>query len=329
MKTRRLGRTQLDVTELGYGTWGLGGDSWRGVDPRAAQRALYHALDAGVTFVDTALSYGDGAAETLVGEVVRDLRARDWAVVATKVPPRGKRWPAPAGAKLEEEFPVDYVTRCVEQSLRNLRAEILVLEQLHVWRDEWLDSPAWPELRGTMERLVREGKVLHWGISANAHEADNAVRILDESIIGTVQVIFNIFDQSAEETLLPRAMERDVGVIARVPLDEGALSGAIDAQTSFPADDFRARYFAGARKAEVAARVDALRPLLGDEAQTMAELALRFCLHRPEVSTVITGMRRREHVDANIAVSDGRTLSSRLLAKLEDHTWSKNWYAEP
>lgn len=326
METRRLGRTGSEVSAIGFGCWGLSGEMWRDTDPEAGRRALYLALESGITLVDTALVYGRGESERIVGEAVRALRATDTVVVASKVPPANDRWPARAGTALERVFPDAHVTRSVEQSLRNLRIEAIPLVQLHVWLDEWLDGSYWPALRGCLERLVREGKVLHWGISTNDHAPETALRVLDEPIIETVQVVYNLFDRGPEEALFARAAERSVGVIARCPFDEGALTGAIGPDSRFPPDDFRSRYFKDDRPAQVADRVDRLRPLLGDEARTLAELALRFALSRPEVSTVIPGMRKVEHVRSNIAAGDGRRLTARLLDELAGHAWDKNWY---
>lgn len=326
METRQLGRTGREISAIGFGCWGLSAELWRDTDPEVGRRALYLALESGITFVDTALVYGQGESERIVGEVVRALRARDTVVVASKVPPADDRWPARAGSALERVFPDAHVTRSVEQSLRNLRLEAIPLAQLHVWLDEWLDGSYWPALRGCMERLVREGKVLHWGISANDHSPETALRVLDEPVVEAVQVIYNLFDRGAEQALLARAAERSVGVVARCPFDEGALTGAIGPESRFPPGDFRARYFKDDRPAQVAARVDRLRPLLGDEARTLPELALRFALARPEVSTVIPGMRRAEHVLANLVAADGRRLTVRLLEELAGHAWDKNWY---
>jgi len=327
MQTRPLGRTGFAASLIGFGCWGLAGEMWFGSSPASGRQALRVAVDAaGVNFIDTALIYGSGESERIVGEVVRELRARDTALVATKAAPFNGLWPPDPRVPLERVFPIEHVTRSVEQSLRNLRAEVLGVEQLHVWLDDWLDSSYWPELRGCMERLVRAGKVLHWGVSVNDHAPGAALRVLDEPIIETVQVIHNIFDRGAEAELLPRAVERQVGVIARCPFDEGALTGAIGPESRFDAADFRSRYFRGERKAEVAEHVDRLRPLIGDEAGTLTELALRFCLSRPEIATVIPGMRRVEHVRDNAAVGDGRGLSPELLERLAEHAWDKNWY---
>jgi aryl-alcohol dehydrogenase-like predicted oxidoreductase len=341
-----LGRTGLEVSEIGFGSWGLGGDMWRGVDKAEGERAVHAALDLGVTFLDTALEYGDGESERMLAGVLaaRAPGERARVVVATKVPPKNMEWPGRARAALRETFPARHIAACVEKSLSNLRLDALPLVQLHVWHDAWLDSTDWPATRETMGRLASEGKVRHWGVSVNDHAPETALRLLagDGSSrhgepsrdpagatvppIEAAQAIYNIFDRSPERSLFALARERGVGVIARCPFDEGALTGAIRADTTFPRGDWRAVYFRGDRKAEAEARADALRVLLGDEATSLAELALRFCLSRPEVSTVIPGMRRAEHARANAAVADGRALSPALLARLDEHAWEKNWY---
>ncbi len=326
MHSRPLGRTGLEVSAVGFGAWGLAAELWHGVAAGDAEAALRAALDGGCTFVDTALVYGPGVSERLIGAVLRERADRDRVVVASKIPPLDRRWPPDPAVPLEQVFPAWHVVRSVDESLGNLRLDALPVEQLHVWLDDWLDDPTWPELEGAMADLVRAGKVLHWGISANDHAPDTALRALDRPIFESVQVIYNVFDRSPERALFPRAAARQAGVIARVPFDEGALVGAITADSVFDPRDFRSRYFRGERAAEAAARADRLRPLLGEEAETLAELALRFCLSRPEVSTVIPGARRPAHARANMAAADGRSLSPALLARLADHAWDKNWY---
>ena len=326
MHFRPLGRTGLRVSPVGFGAWGLAGELWQGASRAEAEAALGAALDAGCTFIDTALIYGPGVSERTIGAVLRQRGDRDRVVVASKIPPLDRRWPPDPAVPLAQVFPAAHLVRSVEESLVNLGLDALPLEQLHVWLDRWLDDPGWPELARAMEDLVRAGKVRHWGISANDHDPDSALRALDQPLIETVQVIYNIFDRSPERALFPRAAARDAGVIARVPFDEGALVGAISAGAVFDAGDFRSRYFRGERAAQAAERADRLRPLLGAEADTLAELALRFCLSRPEVSTVIPGARRAAHARANMLAGDGRPLSAALLAKLAEHAWDKNWY---
>ena len=322
MKTRRLGRTGIEVSEIGFGAWGLGATMWRGVADEDALGAIHAAVAAGVTFIDTALVYGDGHSEQLIA------KARTNAVVATKVPPLDGAWPAAAASKIADVFPAKHVRASTETSLRNLGSDAIALQQLHVWHDAWLDQPAWATTRREMEKLVAEGKVLHWGISINDHAPETALLALGDPLFETAQVIYNIFDRSPEKDLFALAREKNIGIIVRVPFDEGTLTGAIRPDTQFPEGDWRHRYFRGDRPAEAARRADALIPLLGDQARTLPELALRFVLTRPEVSTVIPGMRTAAHARANAAVSDGRLLDSALDEKLKGHAWSKNWYRD-
>ena len=322
MKTRRLGRTGLDVSEIGFGAWGLGATMWRGVPDDEALAAVRVAVAAGVTFIDTALAYGDGHSERLIA------RARTNAVVATKIPPRNGAWPAAANSKIDDVFPAEHVRTATETSLRNLGVPAIAVQQFHVWHDAWLDQAGWAATRREMEKLVAEGKVRHWGISINDHAPETALRALCDPLFATAQVIYNIFDRSPEKELFALAREKNIGIIVRVPFDEGTLTGAIRPETQFAAGDWRHRYFRGDRRAEAARRADALLPLLGDGARTLPELALRFVLTRPEVSTVIPGMRRAEHARANAAVSDGRLLDSPLLFNLNAHAWTKNWYGD-
>lgn len=321
MQYRRLGRTGMEVSEIGFGAWGIGAGMWRGADDRESLRALHTAADLGVNFFDTALVYGNGHSEELVGRFVKERPERIY--VATKVPPKNRLWPARPGIPLQEVFPADHVIRSVEQSLRNLQMDSVDLLQLHVWNDEWLDQGDW---YAPIERLKRDGLIRFFGVSINDHQPWNALRLIDTGLVDTVQVIFNIFDQSPKEELFPACLEKDVGVIVRVPFDEGALTGKVRRDTSFPPGDFREHYFRGDRKLQVEERVKKLEALLNDEVPTLPELALRFCLSPEAVSTVIPGMRKVEHVRANCAVSDGKRLPENLLRELEKHAWDKNFY---
>jgi len=326
MKTRPLGTTGYEISEIGFGGWGLGGTMWLGAEDAEGRDALVEALGLGVTFFDTALAYGGGHSERTIARVLKEQGARDRVVVATKVPPRNNVWPGDGGKPLREFFPAKHLVACVEKSLRHLEAEALQLEQLHVWHDAWLDDPEWEETYEAMARLKEQGKVLHWGISINDHAPETALRALEDPLFETAQMIYNIYDRSPERALLALAEKKPLGLIARVPFDEGALTGTIHADTVFPDGDWRERYFAGERRAEAARRAEALEEGLGEEADTLPELALRFCLSSAEVTTVIPGMRRTAHVRSNAAVSDGRTLSPAMLSRLEKHAWYKNWY---
>jgi aryl-alcohol dehydrogenase-like predicted oxidoreductase len=324
MKYRTLGRTGCTVSEIGFGAWGIGGAMWRGSDDEAALAALAAAFDVGVTFVDTAFAYGDGHSERLVGRAV--AARREPIVIATKVAPSNRVWPAPAGIPLAAVFAADYVRRSAETSATNLGRPVDLL-QFHVWRDEWLADPEWRKVEVTLSALIATGTVRHVGISNTEHDplsALEAVRRCD--LIESLQVIYNIFDQSPERALLPACLERHVGVIARVPFDEGGLTGTVKPGVVFPPDDWRHRYFRDDRPAEVERHVARLRPVLLKEAATLAEGALRFCLSHDAVHTVIAGMRTAEHARQNCGASDGRKLSPALLKELKQHEWLRNFY---
>src|SRR5467141_483465 len=324
---RKLGATGYVVSELGFGGWGLGGSQWRGVDDGAGREALREAVDQGITFFDTALAYGDGHSERLMGQVLKPEIHAGRVVVATKIPPKNEEWPGKADRRLADVFPARHLAASTEQSLKNLGVEALPLQQLHVWHDAWLDDPQWQASYEQIVRLKREGKVLHWGISINDHAPETALRVLEDPIFETAQVIYNIYDRSPERALFALAKRRALGVIVRVPFDEGALTGQIRSDTVFPAGDWRAEYFAGDRRAEAERRGRALAQVLDDEVETLPELALRFCLSSPRVATVIPGMRRAAHVRQNVAAAVKGKLSPGMLAKLEAHAWEKNWYS--
>jgi len=317
MKYRTLGRTGIEVSEVGYGAWGIGGIQWTGGDDEEARRALNLAIDQGLNFIDTALAYGAGHSERLVGEVARSRSEQIY--IATKIPPKNLQWPARA-VPLEEVFPSDYIVECTEKSLRNLGVETIDLQQLHVWHDNWAERSEWIE---ALLKLRKQGKVRHFGISINDYQPANVIKALRTGHIDTVQVIYNIFEQAPQDELYPVCQELNIGVLARVPFDEGGLTGAIKQDTVFPEDDFRSFFFRGDRKQKVFERVEKMKTLLGDEAATLPELALRFTLSHDAVSTVIPGMRSTKHVVSNIACSDGRKLSPELLERLKAFAWDR------
>ncbi|MFN0109317.1 MAG: aldo/keto reductase [Blastocatellia bacterium] len=317
MNYRTLGRTGINVSEVGYGAWGIGGALWTGGDDDEAKRALNLAIDQGMNFIDTALAYGSGHSERLVGEVAR---ARTEPVaIATKIPPMNMQWPA-QNVPLEEVFPTDYIVKCTETSLRNLGVETIDLQQFHVWRDEWVEQTEWIE---TIAKLRQQGKIRHIGISINDYQPANAIKALRTGQIDAVQVIYNIFEQAPNDELYPVCQELNIGVLARVPFDEGGLTGAITPDSVFPEEDFRSLFFRGDRKQKVFDRVEKLKGLLGAEAASLPELALRYTLSHDAVSTVIPGMRSTRHVESNIACSDGRKLSADLLERLKAFAWDR------
>jgi aryl-alcohol dehydrogenase-like predicted oxidoreductase len=322
MERRRLGRTGLEVSEVGYGAWGIGGSGWLGAKDDESLQALERALDLGVNLIDTALGYGDGHSEELVGQVVRG-RA-ETVRVATKIPPKNGLWPARKGTRAEETFPAEHVRACTETSLRNLGLDTIDVQQFHVWDDDWVDQGDWQE---AIDALKHEGKIRCFGVSINDHEPANALRLVRSGLVDSVQVIFNVFDQSPEDELFPACREHDVGVLARVPLDEGGLTGRITPDTTFPEGDFRARYFRDDRKAEVFERAQAIADDLGIELDELPAVALRYILSSDAVSSVIPGMRSVRNVERNVAVGDGRGLPSEQVERLHAHRWVRNFYA--
>jgi aryl-alcohol dehydrogenase-like predicted oxidoreductase len=321
MNQRTFGRTGLQVSEIGYGAWGIGQSMWLGADDDESLRALNRAVDLGVTMIDTALAYGNGHSEQLVGQVARE---RDEPiVVATKIPPKNMTWPAPAGIDPDEAFPADYVRECTERSLRNLGLDTIDVQQFHVWSDDWVGRGSWLE---GVEALKSEGKIRAFGVSINDHQAANALRLIESGAVDTVQVIYNVFDQSPEDELLPACEQHGIGVLARVPFDEGALTGRIGPDTEFPDGDFRNHYFRGDRKQQVAERVQAILDELGIEREQLPEVALRYILSHPAVSTVIPGMRTVRNVERNAAVGDGSGLPDEQAAALKRHRWERDFY---
>ena len=316
MRYRTLGRTGLEVSELGYGAWGIGGDAWIGADDDESLRALRLAIERGVNFLDTAYAYGDGHSEQLVGAAVRE--SADTVYVASKVPPKNWQWPAQPGVPPEEVFPADWIVACTERSLGNLGLDTIDVQQLHVWSDEWLGQGDWLD---AVERLKRDGKIRFFGVSINNHQPENAIALVESGIVDTVQVIYNVFDQSPEDALFSAVEAAQVGVIARVPFDEGALTGSVRPDTTFPENDFRNSYFAGELKREVWERVQAIASDLDIEIDQLAEIALRFCLSHPATSVVIPGMRSTRNVERNVRAAAGGPLDRIQLTVLRRHRW--------
>ncbi len=321
MQYRRLGRTGYKVSELGFGAWGIGAAMWIGAKDEISLKALHKAADLGMNFIDTALAYGDGHSERLIGQFLKERSERVY--TATKIPPRNYAWPAGEDAMLEEVFPAKHIIGSTETSLKNLGVDCLDLQQFHVWNDKWTTADEW---QSTVQQLKAQGKVRHFGISINDYQPENGLLAAGTGLIDTFQVIYNIFEQEPAHKLFPYCQQHDIGVIARVPLDEGALTGNITASTEFPDGDWRNEYFGGDRKRQVEEHVGRLRFLLHDGVETLTEAALRFCLSSHDVSSVIAGMRTVKHVEENCRVSDGRLLPPEDLQALRSHAWSHNYY---
>ncbi|MFJ9682014.1 aldo/keto reductase [Streptomyces sp. NPDC101194] len=321
MRYRELGLGGLSVSEIGYGAWGIGESSWVGATEDDSVRALHRAIDLGVNFVDTARGYGES--ERIVGRVVRE-RAGEEVLVATKVPPKNGMWPAPEGLDPAATFPGEHIRESLETSLRVSGLDHFDVLQFHVWSDDWVGRGDWLE---TVSALKQSGKIRSFGVSVNDHQPETALALVRSGAVDSVQVIYNIFDQAPAEELLPACTEHGVGVIVRVALDEGGLTGRIDAGTTFPEGDWRNRYFRGDRPAQVGQRAAAIVADLGITLDELAEHAMRFVLSSTAVSTVIPGMRTVRNVERNAALSDGRPLTADQLAVLAEHRWQRNFYS--
>ena len=316
MQQRIFGRMGWHVGEVGYGMWGMGG--WAGSDDDESRASLARAVDLGCNFFDTAWAYGMGHSEKLLGDLVQ-MEPDTRLFTATKIPPKNAKWPARAEYPLADVFPADHIRQFTEKSLGNLGLPSLDLIQFHVWSDAWAEDEEWQR---AVRALKDEKLVAAVGISVNRWEPENGIRALRTGLIDAVQVVYNIFDQAPEDELFPACRELNVAVIARVPFDEGTLTGKLTLDSRWPEGDFRNAYFTPENLRESVRRAEALRPLVPPE-MTMAEMALRFILSNPDVSVVIPGMRKAQHVEANLAVSDAGPLPPDLLQQLRAHRWDR------
>jgi aryl-alcohol dehydrogenase-like predicted oxidoreductase len=324
MRYRRFGRTGWQVSEIGYGLWGMGG--WTGSDDEESLEALARSFSLGCNFFDTAWVYGLGKSERLLGEALRRRGAdAEPAIVATKIPPKNMKWPGTADYPVADVFPPDHIREYTEKSLENLGVPVIDLQQFHVWSDSWADDAGWQR---AVDDLKRERLVRGIGISVNRWQASNVLRALRTGLIDSVQVVYNIFDQAPEDELLPYCEAHDIAVIARVPFDEGSLTGTLSPSSRWPDGDWRNVYFNAEHLAATLKRVERLEPLV-PEGMDLPELALRFILEHPAISTTIPGMRRPRHVERNLAASDGVKLPPRLRDALRSHRWDRAPDATP
>jgi len=316
MNYRRFGRSGWKVSEIGYGMWGMAG--WTGSQDTESLDSLQRSIDLGCNFFDTAWAYGDGHSEQLLGKILRTNRGKTL-YTATKIPPKNRRWPSRREFSLDESYPPDYIEEYLNKSLKNIGVETLDLIQFHTWEDDWLDDVRLPR---AIEKLRKSGKVRAVGISINRWEPWNGIRGVRDGVVDAVQVIYNIFDQNPEDELFPACRDKDVAVIARVPFDEGTLTGTLTLDSKWPKSDWRNTYFVAENLRASVAHAEALKPLLRD-GLTMPEMALRFILNNKDVSTIIPGMRKRRHVEANIAAGDRGPLDAAIRAELRRHRWER------
>jgi len=324
MNYRRFGRIGWNASEIGYGMWGMAG--WSGSADTESLESLQRSVDLGCNFFDTAWAYGDGHSEQLLGKILRANKGNAPAggpdkklYVATKIPPKNRRWPSRREFSLDDCYPPDYIVEYVEKSLTNIGVETLDLIQFHTWEDTWLDNEGLPR---AIEGLRSSGKVRAVGISLNRWEPWNGIRAVRAGFVDAVQVIYNIFDQNPEDELFPACRQKDVAVIARVPFDEGSLAGTLTLNSTWPKGDWRNTYFVAENLESSVAHADRLKPLLRD-GMSMPEMALRFILNNKDVATIIPGMRKTRHVEANLAASAKGLLPAELHAALRHHRWDR------
>jgi len=316
MQLRALGRTGFDVSDVGCGLWGMSG--WSGSDDAGSLEALQLAVDGGCNFFDTAWAYGEGKSDGFLGKILAANPGKGL-VAASKIPPKNRKWPARPTYDYNDVFPAEHVFAYADKIRRALGVDTIDVLQFHVWEDAWTDRP---EFRETVEKLKRDKIVRAFGLSLNRWQPENGLRAIRTGLVDAVQVIYNIFDQNPEDELLPVCQELNVGVIARVPLDEGSLGGKMTRQTTFPEGDWRRGYFNEKNLNETMDRVDRVKSDL-PEGMTLPEMALRFILAHAAVSTIIVGMRKPEHVRENLALSDAGGLDASLVAKLRAHRWER------
>ena len=323
MKYRDLGRTGLVVSEIGFGGWAIGG-SWGPQSEADSVKALHRALDLGVTLIDTAAGYGNGQSERIIGKVMKERGAWGKVAVATKIPPSPGLWPPAPYDRADERYGEQYLRESLEERLANLGTDCVDILQLHTWSRAWNRDPYPLEV---LQDLRDEGKLRFIGISTPEHDQNSFVQLIREGLLDVVQLIFNLFEQEPAAELLPAAAEAGVGVIARMPFDEGALTGKYTEGTTFAESDFRSRYFMGDRLKRVVREVGKVREDLEGTGVSLPEAALKFVLAHPAVSATIPGMRNPEQAQANCGVSDRPDLPEPLLLKLRRHNWRRAfWY---
>ena len=316
MKFRELGRTGFAVSEIGYGLWGM--SSWSGSNDQESHGSMQAAVDLNCNFFDSAWAYGEGKGDEFAGAIVAGNPGKRL-YVASKIPPLNRRWPASPKDRYDEVFPREHVLHYAELIRRRLGVDRIDLLQLHVWDDRWTDEK---EFQDTAAQLKRDGLVASFGLSLNRWQPENGIKAIRTGLVDTVQVIYNIFDQAPEDELFPACREMNIGVIARVPLDEGGLSGKLTMETRFPKEDWRSSYFHPDNLRATVERAEKLKALL-PSGMSLPELALRFILSDPVVATTIVGMRKVGHIRENLKVSDARPLNSELLAELKKHRWDR------
>ncbi|MBI3591148.1 MAG: aldo/keto reductase [Candidatus Melainabacteria bacterium] len=318
MEYRILGRTNLKVSAIGFGAWAIGGDMWGPQNDKTSTAAINKAIDLGLNFIDTAAGYGDGHSEKIIGKVLKTRKERIY--TATKIPPL--MWPPPPSTRAKDAFPKDSIVQYVEQSLKNLQVDCIDLIQLHSWRKNWTDDTEWYE---TLTKLKKAGKINFIGVSVHDGLEDEALGLIETGRVDTIQVVYNILAQTPQKNLFPKALKHNIGIIARVPLAYGALSGKFTSNTTFPSGDFRSGKYAGNGLKYILSEIERYKKIVRtDDKEKLVSAALHFALAHKAVSLTIPGIRNAKQAEENCSIFENeKAISKEIINKLTEFTIQK------
>ena len=314
MEYRVLGKTNLKVSAIGFGSWAIGGNMWGPQDDKDSIAALHKAIDLGVTFIDTALGYGNGHSEEIIGQVLKERgKNKEKIYIATKIPPL--KWMTTTDDRINDIYPKEHIIKSIDKSLKNLKSDCIDLIQLHSWRKHWTDNTDWYE---TLVKLRDEGKFKFIGVSVHDNMEDEALDLIETGRIDTIQVVYNVLAQTPQKNLFPKALKYNIGIIARVPLAYGALTGKFTENTTFPKDDFRSGKYIGEGLKNTLEKIELFKKIVGtNNKEALISAAIRFALAHKAVSTTISGIRNLKQAEENCSIFN-QTVSKELIDKLSE-----------
>ena len=321
MEYREFGKTGWRVSEIGFGAWQLGG-TWGSVNDKDSIDTLLYAFEKGINFVDTAIAYGNGHSETIIGKALQKWSGNK-IYVTTKVHPMGEDFRTHNSIK--NRYPIKYLKEQVEGSLKRLNTETIDLLQLHLWFEDGLSDFTWLE---GLTQLVKEGKIRTFGVSLPDIKPETGILLAQTGIVTSQQVMYNLFEQAPNRALFRAGEKTKTAFIARVPFDSGALTGTWNSNTyeNWSKKDKRHRMYRNGRFDETLAHIERLKLLCSPYYDTLAEAAMRFSLNDSAVSTVICGMTNKREIDMNTAYSDGVKFNKALEQKVAAHEWKHQFY---
>lgn len=319
MQYKKINNSEALVSQLGLGTWQFSGDSWGDISREECFSVIKSALDCGITYFDTALEYGNGRSEIILGEALRTNRE---VIISTKIPPKNGEWAPGPNKPINDYFPSDWIVNCCETSLRNLKREYIDILFLHTWSASWFQEVEWFE---TMENLRRQGKIRSIGISVSDLRADEANFHLEKKRVDVIQVVYNIFEQEPEFTLFPLCEKYEVPVIARCPFSSGVLSGNWNENMQFANNDWRRKWTPKTWLAEQIAMAEYIKPIAQKCKLHISELAILFALQNPAITSVIFGSKKPLHVYQNTTVLDN-VIPSEIILEIKKLWFEKKIY---